>query len=401
MELDFNVKSFVDAVSWVTKSYDSKESRSYVKLYVNEEGLAFLSHSNANSYMKRDVALNSVSFEGDDVTEASFAIDGAFLKSFANAIAKSESLLISKDLSSVKTSLNVKTTIGKFTISLLDSKMTSEPTIVEIGEVDDNEFFDTLTRVSRVCDSEGDTMGSFLSSVDVGFDSEENNITVFATNRRIFTKALLSFTANTELDESAKEIVESHILLPSVSASIIPATKGLNSSVTLVCEDSDNDAIRFGYSFPDSRVALFTLSGATPLKSVAVFDKQIENVDNSMIVDTGEFRSAIRTISSLVPNEDKIYFSFTKNGLYVTDSSKSNSIHVTHDVSEYEGEFRLLANRDEINIAFNPISTGSMKLVWSGADDEGRSTAKILGFIPVTEDGVASKNAYTLAALSE
>lgn len=398
MKITINSKSFVDAVSWVTKSYDTKNERAYIALSINSEGEGVLSHSNTNSYMKSNYSVTSVDFDGDDEDKATFAVDGSYLKNLANAIGNSGGeVVISKKLKSAKTSLDVKTSLGKFTIPLLEYAVAEEPEFSEIGEVDDNEFFDSLTRIAKLCDSDNSGATSFIGSVDFGFDTDDKTVKMFATDRYALGEISLDFSPNEDADDTVDEIVSRHILLPSSSANIVSATKGINTSITLIAEDSGDGTLRFGYSFPDNRIALFSLVNANTFPHTqAMKDKAIKEVEHEITLETSDLKNAIRTISSLTPAEDDIYFTITNKGLVVTDSTKSNSLKIDNTEIDYdsEEEYRARFVRTVINEAFSPISTSKMKLKWGE-----NSMAFVLE--PLTEDGESVDNVFVMAVLGK
>lgn len=397
MKIKIDSKSFVNAVMWVTKSYDSKDEKAYVSLFVNADGEGTLSHANNNSYMKSDFSVVAVDFDGDDVDKASFALEGNYLKSLAGAIGSSGAeFTLSKKLKAERTSLEVKTSSGKFTIPLLDYKVSEAPEYVVLGEVDDNEFFDSLTRVAKLCDSDNSGSSSFVGSVDFTFDTDDETLKIFATDRYALGEITLPFSADSESDE-VSSIIENHLLLPAASASLIPPTKGLNSSVSLIAESSGDGALRLGYAFPDSRVALFSLVNAAAFTHVdKMKDQAIGQIQHSIVVSTADLKNTIRTISSLSPMEDDVYFRITEDGLVITDSSKSNSLEVDYSEFDYQRQDEYPARfvRAVINEAFSPISTNNVKLKWGD-----NSTTFVLE--PITEDGKSVDNVFVMAVLGK
>lgn len=398
MKFVANAAGLVNAIAWVTKNYDSKGDRSYVALSINEQGEGHLSHGNGLSYMKGDFPVSTVDFSGEDVTEATFAVDGMFLRNLANAMGKSQGdATVSKNLANAKASLDVRTDLGKFTVPLLDFPVAKAPALVTLGEVDDNEFFDSLGRISKLCDAQnfGDT--SFLGSVDLGFDPAEEQVTMFATDRYALARVSLGFSPAADLgNDVAKAIIGQHILLPAASASSVPPTRGLNTSITLVGEKVGQGAFRFGYSFPDGRVALFSLTNSTPYAQVDKMVGAVEAaVEHDITVPTSELRNAIKVISALASDEYDIHLAVDGDGLKVSDSNGANSLEVAHSDLNYQvvdETYESKYNRVVINTAFSPIGTASVRLKW-GAN----STALILE--PVAEDGTAVDNVFVMAVL--
>ena len=400
MKLRVDTKSFVDAVAWVTKNYDSKDDRAYVALSIDENGAGDLSHANPTSYMKSNYNVLEVNFDGDDVNEAKFAVDGKFLKTLAKAVAQSTGdVVISKNMNTAKTALEVKTSSGKFTLPLLDSVIGKSPKVVEIGEVDDNEFFDMLLRISKLCDTNTAGSSMFTGAVDFGFNKDNNSVKLFATDRFALGEVVLDFSANEENsdDDTVVHLIENHALLPYNNAVLVPPSKGVSTAVSLIAESSKNGAKRLGYSFPDGRVALFSLLDATPFPGVdAMKSKAMKSVEYSITVSKAELINAINLVSSLTWDEDHIYLNISEDGLVVSDTNKSNSLSVDHSDLNYTGDDTYQAKflRATINESFSPIGTNDVRLKWG-------TNSSAFVFEPVTEDGKSVENVFVMSVLAK
>lgn len=399
MKLRVDTKSFVDAVAWVTKNYDAKDDRSYVALSIDEDGVGYLSHTNPTSYMKSNYNVLEVDFDGDDVKEAQFAVEGKFLKTLAKAVGQGTGdVVISKKLKTAKTALEVKTSSGKFTLPLLDSVIGKAPKVVEIGEVDDNEFFDMLLRISKLCDTNTSGSSMFTGAVDFGFNKEDGSVKLFATDRFALGEVVLDFSANEDNDdETASYFVNNHALLPYNNAVLVPPSKGVSTAVSVVAESSKNGAKRLGYSFPDGRIALFSLLDASPFPSVSDMKKKaLAAVDSSITLPKSALINAINVVSSLTWDEDHIYLNISKDGLIVSDSNDSNSLSVEHSDLDYSSSetYRAKFLRATINESFSPIVTNDVKLKWG-------ENSNAFVFEPVTEDGESVENVFVMSVLAK
>lgn len=396
MKLVIDTKSFINAVAWATRSYDSKDDRAYATLHVDADGNGSISHTNFSSYMKSEFTVVSVDFTGDTETEVSFAVDGQYIQRLAGAIPAKGELTISKKLSSSRTSLDVKSDFGKFTIPMLDANVGEEPKTVVIGEVDDNEFFDAMLRISKICDAANTGNASFVSSVDLGFDAENNSVRLFATDRYAMAEVVLGFTPDSNIDdETLESYINNHVLLPHSSAVLVPPTKGLNTSITLIGETSPNGSLRFGYSFPDGRIALFSLMNApnfTRLETMKTQTKRL--IEHSITVPVADLKNAIGTVSKLVREDDDVYLTVSEDGLVVSDRYDTNKLNVEHVDMDYDLEepYRARFVRPVINEAFSPISTPSVKLEWG-------STSGSFVFTPIAEDGSIVETVFVMAVL--
>lgn len=401
MELKIDIKSFVNAVTWVTKNYDGKDDRAYVALSINENGIGAVSHTNSTSYMKSDYDVLDVNFDGDEETEAHFAIDGNFLRKFSKAIGNnSGELILSKKLNAKRTSLEAKTNSGKFTLPLHDAKVVKAPKISEIGEVDDNEFFDMLIRVSKLCDTNTSGASMFTGAVDFGFDTKDSKVKLFATDRFALSEVVLEFTPATNDDDDEydiEDLLSKNVLLPYDKAGLVTSTKGVSTSVSIIAENGVNGILRLGYSFPDGRVALFSLLDAATFPSVdSMKKKALDSVEYDITVAKSELMSAISVVSSLAWDEEHIYLTISKDGLVVSDSNDTNSLKVEHSNLNYseKNAYRAKFLRATINESFSPVTTSDIALKW-GSD----SAAFV--FEPITEDGNKVENVFVMSVLAK
>jgi DNA polymerase III sliding clamp (beta) subunit (PCNA family) len=390
MKLTVDAKNFVESISWVTKNYDSKDDKAYVALVVSEDGESYLSHANQTSYIKGRLPLVSVDFTGDSENEAGLALEGKFLQRLASALGTATGTVeLSKSLNKPKTSLDVKSSHGKFTIPLVDSTIAPAPEMTNLGEVDDNEYFDSIQRLAKLCDAVNAGYLPVLGTVDLKLDAEEGKLSMMATDRYALGEIVVDFTP----DAAASEILEdlSNLLLPHENAQLVSPSKGLSTSITLVYEEEGK---KFGYSFADGRVALFSLSNTSPLAYSDLKKAASSKTKSSMTVSTNDLKKAIGIVSSLAWEEDSVWLDISEDGtLVVSDSNQTNTLAVDSENAVTDSALRVKFIRPVINEAFSPVSTGKMNLKWADA-----SNAFILE--PVLDDGSAVENVFVLASPS-
>lgn len=390
MKLTVDAKNFVEAISWVTKNYDSKDDKAYVALVVSEDGESYLSHANQTSYIKSRLPLVSVDFTGDNENEAALALEGKFLQRLASALgAATGTVELSKVLSKTNTSLDVKSSHGKFTIPVVDSKIASAPEMTNLGEVDDNEYFDSIQRLAKLCDAVNAGYLPVLGTVDLKLDAEDGKLSMMATDRYALGEIVIDFTP----DVAAGEILDdlSNLLLPHENAQLVSPTKGLSTSITLVYEEEGK---KFGYLFADGRVALFSLSNTSPLAYSDLKKAASSKTKSSMTVSTNDLKKAIGIVSSLAWEEDSVWLDISEDGeLVVSDSNQTNTLAVDSENVVTDSALRVKFIRPVINEAFSPVSTGKMNLKWADAGN-----AFILE--PVLDDGTAVENVFVLASPS-
>lgn len=390
MKLTVDAKNFVESISWVTKNYDSKDDKAYVALVVSEDGESYLSHANQTSYIKHRLPLMSVDFAGDSDNEAALALEGKFLQRLASALGTATgSVELSKSLNKSNTSLDVKSSHGKFTIPVVDSAIAAAPEMTNLGEVDDNEYFDSIQRLAKLCDAVNAGYLPVLGTVDLKLDAEEGKLSMMATDRYALGEIVIDFTP----DAAAGEILDdlSNLLLPHENAQLVSPTKGLSTSITLVYEEEGK---KFGYLFADGRVALFSLSNTSPLAYSDLKKAASSKTKSSMTVSTNDLKKAIGIVSSLAWEEDSVWLDISEDGeLVVSDSNQTNTLAVDSENAVTDSALRVKFIRPVINEAFSPVSTGKMNLKWADA-----SNAFILE--PVLDDGSAVENVFVLASPS-
>lgn len=385
MKLTLDTKSFVEAVTWATKTFDQKDNAAYVAFVVNKDGSAHLFHANPSSFMKSPFQVLDSEFDKGELTKdsLSLALEGRYLQRLAGALSGgSGPLEVYRDTLSDNASLEVKTTNGRFTIPLLAQKVAAEPSIVELGEVDDREYFDALQRLSKLCDSANAGFQPALGAVDIKLEVEGKQIVVMATDRY----ALGEITVPFEPSDDATAYVEENgnILLPFEDATLISPSKGLTSSTTLVHEPKGK---KFGYVFGDSRVALFSLKDAEAIPYKKLKERATASVKNSFQVDANEFRKAIQTVSNLAWDEPDIFFDITEDGFVIGDSHRTNKMSVQVDNLTIDQSYSVKFVRSIINEAFAPVSTQRMNLKWLSE----KSTFLLE---PVLDDGTPVDNVF-------
>lgn len=406
MKLTLDSKAFVEAVAWVTKNYDAKDTKAYVSLSVAEDGKAIVSHESRSSYIQTELALINTDFSGDSVNKADLALDGRFLQRLSGALSgTSGEIVLSKKLDSNKTvddmddfededsheeivgkstPLQVKTSSGTFTVPVFHAAPSKQPKIVEFGEVLEVELFDSLQRVAKLTDVANASVLPALGCVDIRLSAEDETLSMMTTDRFAMSEITLDFapTDNGELENHSIDI-----LLPYDSAITVPASKNTGDSVKVVYAPKTK---KFGFSFTDGRIALFSLESADPLEYKPLIEHANETVEHSMIVSTNDLKKAVANVSNLSWEENMIWMNISESGdLTVTDQHQTNVQKVEGTDAEIEGDFRVSFNRAVLNKAFSPISTSRVQLRWL-------NESKQFCFSLVLDDDTIADNVFIL-----
>lgn len=384
MQLVLNTKSLVEATAWVAKTLDTKDDKAYIALVVDADGHGYLSHTNGLSYIKSNLVVDKVELE-DDEDEVKLALDAQYLKRFASSLRDHEApLTFSKELNNPRTSLKVKRPQENYTIPLVEARIGAEPNYETIGSVSDTEYFDTLNRLAKLTDPTNAGVLPVIGTVDVKLDADEKTITVMATDRYALGEIVIPFVPSTGAEFFSDK---PNLLIPAERASMIAPSKGSVDNIELIF---DAKAKKFGYVFPDGRIALFALSSAEPL-AYQVIKKSASNTDSKALISLPELRNAIASISSLVYDESNIQLTISEKGLVVSNIHETNTLRVNlQEVTELDAPVVVRFSRAILNEALGPISSNRFNLKWQDAN-----SAFVLE--PVYDDDSVAENVFLLA----
>ena len=361
MKLVADGTTLAAAISWVTATFDSKDDRAFVALEVNSDGEGFLFHQNSTSYLKKPFGVQSIDFDDDDADAESIllALEGQYLVRLKEAIGDGP-IKFSKKLNDKTSPLVGRTSFGHFTIPVLDFKAPSAPKTVSIGEVDEAEFFDSLKRLSDICDKNGGQVPA-TTTVDIFFDSKAETVSMMATDRYVVSELILPFEKSAKSDSKYLDDVN-HVLLPQESARL-----GLNSrsgsNVELV---NDERGGKFGYVFPDGSFALFTVKDATPI-NISGMKKAASRENegwNTIQVSASELRKAIKIVLDLSWNEDYVYFTTKDDKLIISDSAGTNKVAVSAEIEESD-PLTIKFTKSTIQSAFKAVSSDRIVVRWN------------------------------------
>lgn len=374
----------ITAVSWVTKDLTENSNGSApVVLEALTDGSVSIWH-NSVTYLRKGLAVESMETGDKDI---SVLMDGKFLKRFGSAIKPTDGEVV-LSFSKEGKSVLAKTKSARFNIPIINGRVPAAPEVISLGEIDDSEFFSALTRMSKLCDASSNN--SFLASVSIDIKAEDNKVSMFATDRYALGEIIMDFETEDGVDE------DYHILLPSLSASMVAPSKGASTPVSLVVEKSkgdDGEVFRFGYEFVDSRIALFSLSMVAPFTGLQnMKDGASKGTDNSIVLSKAELSNAVKTVSSLSWNSNEVYVTLDK-GLKVADPAGDTVISVGHTemetTGEHEGAYKFRFVIEVIQEALATVMSANVKLKWS---DDGSTFL----FLPLTETGAEEENFFLM-----
>lgn len=384
MKTTINTLEFVNAVNWAIKSFDAKDDKAFVSLSLNSDGTGFLSHMNNTSFMKAPFTILDSEFEGEE--KAELALDARFLQKLASVLGGNNTgnVVLSKEMDDNKSPLRLKTSAGRFTIPTVKANAYTEGELTTLGTVDDTEYFDSVQRLSKLCDVQNSGFFPALEVVDIQADVENNVISMMATDRYALGEIKINFTPESEAETYFEE--NPHLFLPHSVATLISPSKELQSSLTLVTEVKGG---KFGYMFNDGRIALFALKTAEPILYDSLKIKASEIVDSTISLNVNDFKKAIDTICALAWEENDIYLEIKEDSLVVHDSNGTNRATVENVTVDTDEEYSIKFVRSVLKDAFHPISTEKMNVKFKD-----KSSAFVLESI--LDNGEVDENVFVL-----
>ena len=400
MNLTIDPSDLADAVAWSIQNYDAKDTQSYVALTVEREnGSASLTHVNQVSHMRAPLTISGLEFdEGEDEDSYSIPLDGPYLKNLAGVVKRMgiNELLLSKKLSKKNDPLKVKGSRQSFTVPVLMVETKATPGLTVLGETNNLELFNALQRLAKLCTLASADSGAATGAVAIKFG--EDKLTLMGTDSYSLGEVILDYEprSKTLKEFSSKAANGSIVLVPRSAAMTVKPSKNATDSVELVY---DNKGKKFGYSFDDGRIALFSLDQSTPTIYEALKQSVVDASDASVDLDLQEFTRAIEAIASLNPEDVdvtvKIEGSKKKKKFTVSDGRKSNVIDLEIDGMDFSGEVELSFFRDVISKSLVPVAGSSIRLFFSSEGPQMVVLRKIR-----EEDSKIDSSVFSLAIIA-
>jgi len=400
MKLTIDPTDLADAVAWSIQNYDAKDTQSYVALTVDRDsGSASLTHVNQVSYMRAPLPIAGLEFdEGEDETSYSIPLDGPYLKNLAGVVKRMgiSELTITKKLTKKNDPLKVKGSRQNFTVPVLIVETKGSPQLTVLGETNDGELFNSLQRLAKLCTLASADAGAATGAVAVKFG--ETKLTLMGTDSYSLGEIILDY------DPRAKELKQfsekaangSIVLVPRSAAMTVKPSKTASDTVELVYDPKGK---KFGYSFDDGRIALFSLDQSTPTIYEALKKNVVDTSDASVDLDLQEFTRAIEAIASLSPEDMdvnvKIEGTKKKKKFTVSDSKKSNVIDLEIDGMSFSGDVELSFFRDVISKSLVPVASSTVRMFFSSEGPQMVVLRKVR-----EEDSKIDESVFSLAIIA-
>lgn len=382
MKIRVHASDFASAASWATKSYDSKDSKSYVALEV-EDGRVSLRHLNQSSFLSSPMPVESVEYDEDFTV----ALDGQSLQKIGAAVAKADEEIRLERQDGKKTApVVVRTSNSMFTIPTINVDVATAPSLTKVAEVNDAQYFTTVSRLSKLCSPTSAAAGAGTDAVSIRFG--DDNLTLMATDSYALGEVVLDYDAE---DGYADTLGATALLLPQSSANAIAASKDAEGTVELVFDKTNK---KFGYRYTDGRVAVFGLDQATPIEYADMKRNILDSVEHELRLSTADFRKAVTTVASLSMDETDVVITVdgAKKVAFVSDSKGRNKIALTADKKAItiDDKVEMSFMTHTIASSLHPILSQTFSFNFSDAD-----TPCVLH--PILESGDLDEETFAMA----
>lgn len=400
MKLTVDPQNLADAVAWATQNYDQKDTQSYVALTLDRQsGKASLTHVNQVSHMHSPLQISELELDSEEKDESySIPLDGPYLKSLAAVLKRmgSAELTLSKKLTKKNDPLKVKGDRQSFTVPVLLVETKKSPALTVLGEVNDLEFLGAVQRLAKLCTLATADAGAATGSVAVDFG--ERKLTLMGTDSYSLGEVVVDYSPNgKDLKEfTEKSSTGSTVLIPRAAALTVKPAKNAGENLELVY---DSKGKKFGYSFSDGRVALFSLDQSTPTIYQSLKSNVIEVSDASVDLPLQDFTRAIESIAALSPDEVDVSVTIDgtkkKKKLVVSNTKRTNTIEIDVEGMNYTGEVEMSFFREVITKSLIPVTGSSVRMFFSGEGPQMVVLRKLKD-----DDAKIDKSIFALAILA-
>lgn len=356
LSMSADSKELASAISWVVKSLNMKDDAAHVDLLIDSDGKGVLSHSNQTSYARSEIQFSDcdISENGEEI-----ALDGQFLTKLSSVLAKvSGDVVVSRGTGKNASALAVKGANGlKFSIPIVLGKTPVVPDTVDVATVNEQELFDSLTTYSKLCDS---SSSSTPAKSSVSFVAEDDVITLMATNEFVLgEKKIPASVVKGDLGT---------LLIPQESASRFTAGKDAVDDVTIVYAEKSKS---LGYRFADGRLALYSLTSATPLNYTGMADRIKTITNKSVSFSLSEMKKSVGVISQLSWSEAETHVNVDgkKSVMTISDRDGENCIDIPINADGFDGERKIVFYRATLNSALAVPGSANVTLCFSESDN--------------------------------
>lgn len=276
-------------LSKVIKGFNNKEDNSYVafKLLEEEGELIITSRSRATFFQGK---LKAHSIEINENEPRVYHLDGVKLKQLVSILPVAP-VNVAFEINDKTRSFTIKTMVSKYKLPVLsETPLAPVPEVEEYATVDANDLMKVIKDLIKIVSTDPSAQEHQISCMH--FNLKENKIKLSATDSYALGSVIID-SSKINLEES-KDVLVRHTEVSTLTDSFAQG-----ETLTIV---GSNDM--FGYTDENGTLSLIGVINMVPLDTQQI--EAITQNDNTVVVDKGELRTAIETVSKLSPNDETV-----------------------------------------------------------------------------------------------
>lgn len=321
-----------NVLSTVIKGFNSKEDNSYIafKLDESDNKVTITARSRA-TFFEGVVKAHSIEVAEDEPLV--YHLDGVKLKQLAS-IFPNAPVDVAFEINDKTRSFTIKTATSKYKLPVLsETPLAPAPEVDELTTVDANDFMKAMKDLIKIVSADPAAQEHQISCMH--FNINEKKVKLTATDSYALGSVAVEASAVSLEEEEEKDILIRHTEVNTLLESF-----GAGETLTIVGSED-----MFGYLNENGTLSLVGRINMEPLDTTQV--EALCQDDNTVLVDKGEFKSAIEEVAKLSLSDETVDIELIEGG---------NEIRVSNRNGDYT----------EVNVAGSKLdSPGSASFITS------------------------------------
>ena len=376
--MEFKVKGteLNSILSTVIKGFNQKEDNSYIAFELDEmNGKLIITSRSRATYFRGSLNASAIEISPDEPTV--YHLDGIKLKQLAS-ILPSSPVDIAFEINDNTRSFTIKTMVSKYKLPVLsETPLAPVPTYKEWATVDANELMTAVKDLIKIVSTDPATQEHQSSCMH--FNIGENKMKLSATDSYALGSIKIDSTRETLVDDA-------DVLVRHAELSTLVGSFDSNEMLTLVGSKE-----MFGYTDENGTVSLVGIINIDPLNTSGV--EAATKSDNTFVVDKGELKSALDTLSKLSPTDETVDITLTKGQDEIRVSNRyGDYVDVVLKNFKFDSPGKASFATSILTKAINPAGGTNIRLEFGDLSLKG-----VVRIVSLKADGTADDNVSLIA----
>lgn len=364
------------------RGLNSKDPHSQTVFKINEDETKLLIFcTTQTNFFKGAIKVFDVEREDGEVSE--WSVDGTQLKTILSILPHSTSIPVEFVMNSTARTFVIKITGNTFKLPVYDTiSPYTEETRTKIAVVPANDFVNKISLIGKIVSTAAEDEDMSVSCLHVIFDKDK--IRLMGTDNYSMTEEKIDYTLEGKEDK---------ILIPSGQISLLSRTFESTDEIALISTPT-----KFGYVDKQGIVSLVSKSSLSPIAyETRVSTATSDCEDETVTINSSDFRQAISALSKLAPNSNMITMKVEENQLVF---SNVNEDIMTVGIDEYNASETTLYFDKRPLQNIEALLSDKIKLGWSS--DEYDLFVKFSNFKTMEDDTLAvDENVFIGVSLND